>query len=109
TAVHADQPRALIGPQPEARIRHAERAEDMVAEIALEILPARALDRLADPVDVDAVVPFGAGIEGERRRQRPILAADDAGNALQLLVADEIGVPDVVAEAGGMGDEVAER
>ena len=76
--LHADQPRPLVGPMHEAGIRHAERREDVLAQIDVERLAAHRLDRLADPVDVDAVLPALARIERERRRQRRILAGDDA-------------------------------
>src|SRR6185312_16984463 len=73
-----------------------------------ELLAARGLDHLAGPIDVDAVVPAVAGIEGQWRGERLVLAAGDAGHAHRLLVFDDVGVPDLVREAGGVGEQVAQ-
>src|SRR5436309_13420377 len=59
--MHADEPGALLGGQPEAGGRHADRPEQMRGEIVAELLPADPLDRQARPVDADAVIPLGAG------------------------------------------------
>ena len=68
----------------------------------LEALAAEALDGLADPVDVDAVLPALARVEHQRQAQRDRLALDDARDAGVLLVAEHVRVPDVVGEARGM-------
>src|SRR5579883_1098331 len=107
--MHADEPGAAIGNKLEARILHAERFEQILAEIDFERLATDLLDRLADEIDIDAVLPFLAGIESERHGERQILAGDDAGDPLLLLIAQQVRVPDVVAEARGMRDEMAQR
>ena len=80
TDMHASQPRALLGADDEPGVDHPERIEDVLAEVRLERLPAEALDGLADPVDVDAVVPAIARIERQRQPERRVLALDDAGD-----------------------------
>jgi hypothetical protein len=92
-----------------AGVGHAERREDVLAEVGLERLAADLLDRLAGPVDVDAVLPALAGVEHQRRPQRVVPDGDDAGDAGLPHVAADVGVPDVVAEAGGVGQQVAQR
>ena len=72
--MHAGEARAVSGRQGEAGILHAQRPEDVLRKIVAEPLPARPLHRLADPVDVDAVVPSLARIEHERQHQRGVLA-----------------------------------
>ena len=65
---------------------HAQAAgTDVLAKINVEILSAHRLDRLADEIDVDAVFPALARIEGERCLERRILAADDARELAYLL------------------------
>ena len=61
--VHARQPRPLGRRKLERGVLHAEGAEDVVLEIAVELLPAHRLDHLADPVDADPVLPLVARIE----------------------------------------------
>ena len=46
----------------------------MLGKIVAERLTADPFDRLADPIDIDAVIPFFAGIEHKRERQRCVLA-----------------------------------
>ena len=87
---------------------HAERAEEVVLHVLAELLAARRLDHLAGKVDVDAVEPALAGIEQQRRGQRLVLAGDDARHLHRLHVLGDLGAPDVVAEARGVGEEVAQ-
>ena len=107
--MHADQPLALLVADLEAGVGHAERREDVVAQIGIEPLAGDRLDRLADEIDVDAVFPACAGVGHDRGLQRVVLAGDDAGRAGLLHVLAHVGVPHVVAEAGGVGHEVAQR
>jgi hypothetical protein len=78
-------------------------------QIDVEMLAARHLDGLTGPIDADPVVPSLAGIEDEWRGQRRVLARDDARDAVLLHVSCDSGSPDVVAESGGMGEELAKR
>src|SRR5260370_40576352 len=107
--MHAGEPCAPASIELEAGIPHAERPEDVVAEIGVELLSADLLHRLADPIDVDAVVPSLAGVEQQRRGESHILAADDAGDSLFFLIADEIGAPDAVGESRRMGQQMPKR
>src|SRR5690242_19787325 len=92
--MHADEPRALRGADPEAGVAHAERVEDMALQVAVEPLAARFLHHLAGPVDVDAVLPALARIEDERHRERVVLAGDDPRQVRALLVAVRVRIPD---------------
>src|SRR5438445_482641 len=75
--MHAGEATEAVAGQFKAGILHAQRAEQVLLEICLERLAADRFDRLADPIDADAVVPFVAGIECQRRRQSDIQAGDD--------------------------------
>jgi len=55
--MHRNQPRATIGVQRKTGVLHPDRSEDMLGKEVAEPLPARPFDRLANPVDVDAVAP----------------------------------------------------
>jgi hypothetical protein len=48
--------------------------KQMHRQIVAEHLTANPCDRFADPIDVDAVIPFFAEIEHEWKRQRRVLA-----------------------------------
>ena len=107
--MNARQARLLIGPQDEAGILHAERREDPLPHVAVERQAAHALDRLAGPVDVDAVLPLLAGVGDHRHLQGLELAGADAGDVGHLHVALDVLVPQVVAEAGRVGQQVTQR
>src|SRR5262249_61173421 len=96
--MHADETAALGVPEFERRILHAERLEQVLLEEGAERLTADPLDGLADPIDVDAVVPAVARIESERRGERLVLAGNDARRTGLLLVAQEVAIPDVISE-----------
>ena len=81
----------------------------MVAEIGVERLAADRLHDAADPVDVDAVFPALARIEHQRHAYRRELARGGRRHAGRLDVADHVGVPDLVAEAGRVGEQVTQR
>ena len=51
---------------------------------------------------------FSPGSNTSGVRQRGVLAGDDAGDAGRLHVAAHVGVPDVVGEASGVGQQVAQ-
>ena len=107
--VHGYQTVLLIGPDDEAGVFHTQRLEQMFAQINLEVLSAHGLDRLAGEVDVDAVLPAIARIEGERCLERRILAADDARDVGSFVVLGGVGIPDVIGEAGGVSQQHAQR
>ena len=81
----------------------------MIAQIGVEPLAAGRFDRLADKIDIDAIFPARAGIGHERRLQRIVLAGGDAGRAGLLQIFHHVAVPHVVAEAGGVGHQMAQR
>jgi hypothetical protein len=89
--------RVLIGLQDEDSVLHAERGEDALPHIAIQRQAAHPLDRLAGPVDVDAVIPLVAGVGDQSRLRGLELAGADAGNVGDLHVALDILVPQVVA------------
>ena len=74
-----------------------------------ELLAADRLDHLAGPVDADAVLPALAGIEQQRRAQRCTGRSMTPGTPIACLVRDDVGVPDLVAEAGSVREQVAQR
>jgi hypothetical protein len=99
-------PSAPIGGQGEPCVLHADRPEDVFSEEIAQGSAAGPLHRLADPIDVDAVIPSVTRIEDQRQHQRRVLAGDDARHAGLLQIASHLGVPDVVDEARRMGDQV---
>ena len=107
--VHRHQPRALGVGQGEAGIGHAERASDAGGQVVVDRHAARRLDSVANDVGGDAVVPARTGIEQQRKPRefidipRPARQAERRGGALEL------GVPGVIAKAGGMGEQMAQR
>ena len=72
--VHAGQPGPALRRQLEGGVLHADRLKQMLREIVAERLTADPFDRLADPIDIDPVIPFFARIEDEWERQRCVLA-----------------------------------
>src|SRR5262245_31943249 len=56
---------------------HAEWPEDLVTKIGVERLPADCFDKATYPFDVDAVLPFVAGIGDQRHAYRRDLAGCD--------------------------------
>src|SRR5438045_318743 len=81
----------------------------MLGKVVAEPLLTYPFDGLADPIDVDPVIPFFAGIEDERKGERRVLTRDDSWNGLCLHVSAHLGIPDVVDEASSMGEQMAER
>jgi hypothetical protein len=100
--MRADEAGSHVIAQHETRVAHAERLEDVLLKIGFQRLSAHRLDHLAGKIDADAVFPIRAGID-------VILAGQDAGQPCDLHVASEISVEDVVAVAGRMREQVAER
>src|SRR5580693_7030385 len=74
-------PRLLLGGRDIGSIRHAEWGADAVSTIRVEILAAQFFDQSAHPIDVEAVFPFFAGIEHQRRAPRLLLAPTEGGVA----------------------------
>jgi len=101
-------PGAAIRRQSETGILHADRPEQMLGEVIAERLAAGLFHRLADPVDIDAVIPFLARLENQRQPQCRVLAGADRGDALFLPVAAHLRIPGVVDEAGGVGEQVTQ-
>src|SRR5206468_7672877 len=90
----------LIRSDDEVGVLHAERLENVLAQIDVETLSADRLDRLAGEVDVDAILPAIARIECERRRQGRVLAAYDARKIVDFDILSGVGIPEVVCEPG---------
>ena len=107
--MHADKSRRLVGGRNKTRVRHAERGKDMRAEIGIERLSGDGFDCAPDPVDVDAIFPAFARIENQRQLQRSELASHEGGHAGCGDIADQLRVPDLVAEAGCVGQQMAQR
>jgi hypothetical protein len=99
----------LIRSDNEVGVLHAERLENVLAQIDIETLSADRLNCLAGEVDVDAVLPAIARIECERRRQGRVLAADNARKIGDFDVLGGVGIPEVVCEPGRMGQQLAQR
>ena len=73
-----------------------------------DLIPVAFGDPRGD-VDADTVVPARAGVEQQRRGQRRVLAGHHGRQAEMGHVAGDVLAPDVVAEAGGVGQQVAQR
>src|SRR5215471_21293682 len=100
--MHAHEPRTALRRQFESCVPHADWCEQPFCEILSEPLSADALDRLADPIDIDAVIPSVAGIEDQRQGKCAVLAGDDVRRTSLFDVASDIGIPDPVDEPGGV-------
>ena len=108
-AEHRRDTGLLRGADQEAGVGHAERREDLLLEIDLQRLVAHGLNRLADPVDIDAVFPAIARIEHQRRVERGILAFADERSSRDLLELRHRLAPDAVGETCRVSEEVAQR
>jgi len=80
----------------------------VLAKIGIQRLAADEFHDTADTIDVGAVSPALAGIEHERAARRP-----PSFRGRQPLdgarVAHGFGIPQPVAEAGGVGQQMAQR
>ena len=95
--------RALLFGDDKAGIVHAERAGDVLTEIAIDALPAGDLNQLADIVDAAAIGPSCARLEHQRpARQRRI-------GPRGFQVTNDVRIPQRVAEAGGVRQQVSQR
>src|SRR5690242_5733617 len=95
--------RTLLLVERESGVVHAERAGDMITEIAVEVLPARDLDHLPDIVEAAAIGPSCAWLEHQRlARQVRIVTRD-------LQIADEVRIPQQIAEARRVRQKLAQR
>ena len=92
----------------ETCVGHGQWVEQVLAHVGAQFLAAGDLDQAPGVVDVDAVVPARAGIEQEWRPESRVLAGEDSGRARDHLIAADLGVPDVVAEASGMCEQMAQ-
>ena len=107
--VQARLARALLRRGLEAAVLHAERREDLVAEVRVERLAAGGFDKAAHPVRVDPVEPAVTRIEHERLADRGHLAGGARRQPGRLDVAPGVRVPQVVAEACRVRQQVAQR
>src|SRR6516162_11561162 len=104
--MHAEQRGTMPRCQFERRILHTDWSEEPLREIRAEPLSAHSLNGLTDPVDIDAVIPFFAGIEGQRQRKRRILAGDDVRSASLFDVTGNTRIPYPIDKPGGVGDQL---
>ncbi len=88
---------------------HAERLEDVFGHILTEHAPGHRFDHLADPVDTDPVLPPFTGVEHQRLAKCSQPPAAQWGHPAVFDIALGFGVPDVVGEPRGVGQEVSER
>src|SRR2546426_5876698 len=93
----------------EGRVGHSERSEHLFGEIAPQLFAADSLHHFSSPVDIDAVFPALTRIEVKRQLQGRVLATDDRRQTLGLLIAHYVRVPELVAEAGRVREQVAQR
>src|SRR5579864_4730358 len=107
--MHAGEPFALCRTNDEAAVAHLQGTEDVVLEVLLERFAAQALDGLADPVDVDAVLPALAGVEQQWGFEGDGLAFRDERNTRMFVVAQHVRAPDVIGEASRVREQVPER
>src|SRR5258708_34563438 len=70
--------RALFLAEREAGVVHAERPRDVIAEIAIQALPAGDFHHPADPVQTAAIGPPRARLEHQRRARQGLTAAGPA-------------------------------
>ena len=106
--VGACEARAHVVADAKGGAAHAQRFEQVGLEEGAQRLAADGFHHLAGPVDVDAVLPALAGVEQQRQRQRLVLAGGDPGNVQGGLDLLDVGVPDLVAEAGAVGEQMAQ-
>jgi hypothetical protein len=90
-------------------VAHPEGIEDVLADVVVERLAADMLDHLTDPVRADAVFPALARVAGQRNREASFLALVDRGDAGVAMVAEDVGVPDVIREPRRVRQQMAER
>src|SRR5207245_6107477 len=64
----------------EKRVCHAERFEDVLAEVVLQGLATDYLDQFPQPIRTDSVLPSGPGIKQDRRLQKTCASLGDDGN-----------------------------
>jgi hypothetical protein len=72
-------------------------------EVVVERHGGDALDELAGPVDVDAVLPAGAWLIDEGLGEEFVRVAREFVEALRAVVLEELGVEEGVAESGCWG------
>ena len=107
--MHADETRLLSRRNHVIGVGHTERSKYMLAKIHLQRLSADGFDRAAGPVEVDAVFPAVARVEHQRQPQGCELARARRRGAADFDIADEICVPGLIAEAGGVGQQMPQR
>ena len=83
-----------------ADLLHTNRPEDVLLEIRLQVHARNALDQLACPVDVGAVLPDRTGLVDERLIKEVMAVAGEFVDAGWEAVAVQFGVEEGVAEAG---------
>jgi hypothetical protein len=94
----------------EGGVVHLERFEQFASEVVVEGRAACFLDHLAEPIGTDAVHEAFARISDHRSGEEAgAVAAEGVGRPGERLPALDIGIPEPVAEAGGVGEELAYR
>ena len=107
--MHADEALAHRVGDLECGVVHAERRQDIVAQIGIEPRAGHRFDSLADEVDIDAVFPARAGITHHRYSQRGVLAGGDCRGTCLFQILRAVAVPHVVGEARGVRHQMAQR
>src|SRR5262249_18377955 len=102
--MHPRQPRAPPWGKFESGVLDTERTEQAFIEEILQHLAACSFNRLAGPVDADAVFPTLAGLKAERQVERLVFARHQVRNAGRLQIAQQIGIQEVIAESRRMGE-----
>ena len=87
---------------------HAQRAEQVVLKIGAQRLAACGLDHLAGPVGIHAILPALARIGDQGNSDRLVGAGLDARNLHQVLVALDVRIPELIAEASRVGQKMAQ-
>jgi hypothetical protein len=107
--MHGGEPPFLLFIDHISAVAHAERAEDVVLEVDIDALAASLLDQLPNPIHAHAVFPALVRIADQRCMECREFAGESGRVAGLVDIALHVGVPNVFAEAGCMGEEIAER
>src|SRR5581483_408920 len=101
--MHPRQPRAPLCGQLESGVLDTEWAEQAFIEEILQYLAARSFNRLAGPVDADAIFPTLAGLKAERQVERLVFARHQVRDTGRLQIAQQVAIQEVIAESRRMG------
>ena len=106
--VHAGHLRAHRLTRPVGGAAHAQRAEQVVLKILAQRLAACGLDHLAGPVGIHTIFPAFARIGNQGNVDRLVGAGLDARDLHQVLVALDVRIPELIAEASRVGQQMAQ-